>query len=78
MAEDAVPWSLSTRGLEEIAVKVGNSKKVVIGQTRRFGQVWVEMEVLFLCIFVVVVIFHLAFHFLVLSSFVYSLMRCRC
>ncbi|XP_066333146.1 uncharacterized protein [Miscanthus floridulus] len=27
----------------EIAGKMGNSKKVVIGQTRRFGQVWTEM-----------------------------------
>ena len=30
----------------EIAGKVGNNKKVVIGQTRCFGQVWTEMVVL--------------------------------
>ena len=30
----------------EIAGKVGNSKKVVIRQTRRFSQVWTEMVVL--------------------------------
>ena len=30
----------------EIAGKVGNSKEVVIGQTHRFGQVWIEMVVL--------------------------------
>ena len=29
----------------EIAGKVGNSKKVMIGQTRRFGQVWTKMVV---------------------------------
>ena len=35
----------------EIAGKVGNSKKVMIGQTRRFGQVWAEMVVLYFCVF---------------------------
>ena len=30
----------------EMASKLGNSKKVMIGQTRRFGQVWTEMLVL--------------------------------
>ena len=60
----------------EIAGKVSNSKKVMIGQTRRFGKVWTEMVVLyFLCIFVVVV-FGLAFRFLVRSCSTYSLMRC--
>jgi len=29
-----------------MASKLGNSKKVMIGQTRRFGQVWTEMLVL--------------------------------
>ena len=29
----------------EIVGKVGNSKKVVLGQTRRFSQVWTEMVV---------------------------------
>ena len=29
----------------EITGKVGNSKKVVTGQTRRFGQVWTKMVV---------------------------------
>jgi hypothetical protein len=31
----------------EIAGKLGNSKKVMIGQTHRFGQVWTEMVVLY-------------------------------
>jgi hypothetical protein len=30
----------------EIAGKVGNRKKIVIGQTHRFGQVWTEMVAL--------------------------------
>ena len=29
----------------EIAGKVGNSKKLVLGQTRHFGQVWTKMVV---------------------------------
>ena len=36
---------------KEIAGKVGNSKKVMIGQTHRFGQVWAEMVVLFFVYF---------------------------
>lgn len=31
----------------EVAGAVGNRKKVVIGKTRRFGQVWTEMVDLF-------------------------------
>jgi hypothetical protein len=31
--------------------KVGNSKKVVLGETRRFGQVWTEMVVFLLPFF---------------------------
>ena len=41
----------------EIAGKVGNSTKVVIGQTRRFGQVWAEMVVLCLLYIFAVVVF---------------------
>ena len=42
---------VDTRIGREIAGKVGNSKKVMIGQTRRFGQVWAEMVVLFFVYF---------------------------
>ena len=67
-------WKLNGRGRgpteptnvylrREIAGKVGNSKKLVLGQTRHFGQVWPEMVVPFPTPFF--------FFFLVASLFAY-------
>jgi hypothetical protein len=54
----------------EIAGKVGNSKKV-IGQTRRFGQVWAEMVVLYFFVYFCYCYFWFGLYFL--SSFLFCL-----
>ena len=58
----------------DIVGKVGNSKKAMIGQTRRFGQVWTEMVVIccFLyshcCCFWLSLLFHSSFLFYLFAN----------